>query len=465
MTDPLYDVLVLGAGPGGYAAAIRAGQLGLRTVVVESAQLGGTCLNVGCIPSKALIHAADTFAAAVRSSAGSDPMGIRAGTPSIDLAATVAWKDRMVGRLSSGIGALLARAGVTTVTGWGRVLDGKTVEVESDGPHPPRLLQARNLVLATGSRPVELPGLPFGGPVATSTDALAWCDLPDDLVVVGGGYIGLELGTAFAKLGTAVTVVEATDRLLPSFDASLVPPIERRMRQLGCTVLTRTKVTGQTATGVRTLAADGTAGELTAGRVLVAVGRAPSVEGWGLDDLDLDRDGPFVRIDDRCRTSMTGVYAVGDLTGDPMLAHRAIAQGRLVAEVIAGQPRRWDNVCIPEVVFTDPELVCVGMTPEQARQADVDTIEASFPYTASGRASTTADPSGFVHLVARRHDHVLLGVQGVGAQMSELSATFGLALEMGARLEDLAGTIVAHPTRAEALQEAALAALGAPMHV
>lgn len=162
---------------------------------------------------------------------------------------------------------------------------------------------------------------------------------------------------------------------------------------------------------------------------------------------------------------MTGVYAVGDLTGDPMLAHRAIAQGRLVAEVIAGQPLRWDNVCIPEVVFTDPELVCVGMTPEEARQADVDTIEASFPYTASGRASTTADPSGFVHLVARRHDHVLLGVQGVGAQMSELSATFGLALEMGARLEDLAGTIVAHPTRAEALQEAALAALGAPMHI
>lgn len=465
MTDPVYDVLVLGAGPGGYAAAIRAGQLGLRTVVVESAQLGGTCLNVGCIPSKALIHAADTFAVAVRSSAGHDPMGIRTGTPSIDLSATVAWKDKTVRRLSDGIGTLLAKADVTTVTGWGRVLDGKTVEVESESPHTPRILQTRNLVLATGSRPVELPGLLFGGPVASSTDALTWYDVPDNLVVVGGGYIGLELGTAFAKLGATVTVVEATDRLLPSFDASLVPPIERRMRQLGCTVLTRTRVTSQTANGVRTLSADGTTGELTAERILVAVGRAPLVEGWGLDDLDLDRDGPFVRIDDRCRTSMSGVYAVGDLTGDPMLAHRAIAQGRLAAEVIAGQPRRSDNVCIPEVAFTDPELVRVGMTPEQARQTGVDTIEASFPYTASGRAATTADSTGFVHLVARRHDHVLLGVQGVGAQMSELSATFGLALEMGARLEDLAGTIVAHPTRAEAFQEAALAALGAPMHI
>lgn len=465
MSDQVYDVLVLGSGPGGYAAAIRAGQLGLRTVVVESAQVGGTCLNVGCIPSKALIHAADTFDAAVRSSGGNDPTGIRVGAPSIDLAATIAWKDKAVRRLSSGISALLARAGVTTVTGWGRLLDGKTVEVESNDRDAPRLLRARNVVLATGSRPVELPALPFGGPVATSTDALAWCDLPEHLVVVGGGYIGLELGMAFAKLGATVTVVEATGRLLPSFDASLVPPVERRMHQLGCTILMHTSVTGHSTDGVHTRSADGTPGQVTADRILVAVGRVPVVEGWGLDDLDLDRDGLFVRIDDRCRTSMTGVYAVGDLTGDPMLAHRAIAQGRIAAEVIAGLPRRWDKVCIPEVVFTDPELARVGMSPEQARQAGIDTTEASFPYTANGRASTTADPSGFVHLVARRHDHVLLGVQGVGAQMSELSATFGLALEMGARLEDLAETIVAHPTRAEAFQEAALAALGAPMHI
>ncbi|MDA8280444.1 MAG: dihydrolipoyl dehydrogenase [Actinomycetota bacterium] len=465
MSDLVYDVLVLGAGPGGYAAAIRAGQLGLRTVVVESAQLGGTCLNVGCIPSKALIHAADTFAAAVRSAAGNDPTGIRVGAPTIDLAATVAWKNKAVRRLSSGIGALLAKAGVTTVTGWGRLLDGKTVEVVSDSRDAPRLLRAYNVILATGSRPVELPALPFGGPVATSTDALAWCDLPEHLVVVGGGYIGLELGTAFAKLGAAVTIIETTDRLLPSFDASLVRPVERGLSQLGCTILTGAIVTGHSTGTVHTRSADGTPGQVTADRILVTVGRSPVVEGWGLDDLDLVRDGPFVRIDDRCRTSMTGIYAVGDLTGDPMLAHRAIAQGRLAAEVIAGQPRRWDKVCIPEVVFTDPELVRVGTTPDQARQAGIDTTEASFPYTANGRASTTADPSGFVHVVARRDDHVLLGVQGVGAQMSELSATFGLALEMGARLEDLADTIVAHPTRAEAFSEAAMAALGAPMHI
>ena len=463
MRDPTYDVLVLGAGPGGYAAAIRAGQLGLRTVVVETAQLGGTCLNVGCIPSKALIHAADTFAAVVRSSSGGDPMGIRVATPSIDLATTVAWKDKAVRRLSRGIGTLLAAAGVTIVTGWGSVVDGKTVEVESEGTR--QILRARNVILATGSRPVELPSLPFGGPVVTSTEALGWHDLPDHLAVVGGGYIGLELGTAFAKLGAAVTVVEAADRLLPSFDASLVPPVERRLKELGCTVITKTTVTGRTDTGVRTQSANGAPGDLATDRILVAAGRAPCIEGWGLDALDLDRDGPYVRIDDQCRTSMAGVHAVGDLTGGPMLAHRAIAQGRLAAEAIAGCPRRWDNVCIPEIAFTDPELVSVGITTGQARQAGIDITEASFPFTANGRASTTGDSSGFVHVTARRHDHVILGVQGVGAQMSELCATFVLALEMGARLEDLADTIVAHPTRAEAFHEAALAALGAPMHI
>lgn len=465
MTDPTYDVLVLGAGPGGYAAAIRAGQLGLNTVVVESAQLGGTCLNVGCIPSKALIHAAATYAAVVRSAGDVDSMGIHVANPSIDLAATVTWKDQVVRRLSGGIGGLVAKAGATTVAGWGRLLDGKTVEVASLDGGAPRTLRARNIILATGSRPVELPTVPFGERVATSTEALAWRTLPEHLVVVGGGYIGLELGTAFCKLGSAVTVIEAADRLLPSFDASLVPPVERRMRQLGCTILTRTKVTGQTDTGVRTESADASSGEVAADRILVAVGRAPLVEGWGLDDLALDRDGAFVRIDDRCRTSMTGVFAVGDLTGDPMLAHRAFAQGRLAAEVIAGQPRRWENVCVPEVAFTDPEVVCVGMTPVQARSAGIDIVEASFPYTASGRASTTADNSGFVHVMGRRNDHVVLGVQGTGAHMSELSVVFGLALEMGARLEDIARTIVAHPTRAEAFQEAALAALGTPVHI
>lgn len=455
--------MVLGAGPGGYAAAIRAGQLGLATGVVEAADLGGTCLNVGCIPSKALIHAAGAYAAVVRSANGGDPMGISVANPTIDLASTIAWKDRTVSRLSAGIGTLLAKAGVTVITGWGKVLDGKTIEVRSTGAT--RILRARNVVLATGSRSVELPDLPFGGSVVTSTEALAWHDLPDRLVVVGGGYIGLELGIAFRKLGAAVTVVEGADRLLPSFDASLVAPVARRLKELGCTVMTATTVTGRTATGVRTRSGDGKSGDLATDRILVAVGRTPRVDGWGLDDLDVDRDGPFVRVDDRCQTSMSGVYAVGDLTGDPMIAHRALAQGRLVAEVIAGCPRRWEHVCIPEVVFTDPELVSVGVTTDEARRAGIDIVEASFPYSASGRASTTADPTGFVHVTARRHDHVILGIRGVGAQMSEVSATFCLALEMGARLEDLADTIVAHPTRAEALQEAALAALGAPMHI
>lgn len=467
MTHTTCSVLIVGAGPGGYAAAIRAGQLGLETIVVESAQLGGTCLNIGCIPSKALIHAADVYASVVRSASDNGELGIHSENPRIDLATTMAWKDGIVRRLSTGVDHLLAKAGVQRIQGWARFLDGKTVAVDTSDPDAPRTIRANHVILANGSRPVELDDLPFGERVISSTEALALTAVPERLVVVGGGYIGLELGTAFSKFGAEVTLVEASEQLLPSFDAEIVRPVARRAELLGISVLTGTVVTGMAASGaaVNIKAGDGSTAELPADRVLVTAGRAPLLEDWGLEELDLKRNDSFVRIDERCRTSMSGVFAVGDLTGEPMLAHRAIAQGRLAAEVIAGKRRAWDKVSVPAVVFTDPEIVSVGMNPEQAREAGIDTLEGRFPYTASGRALSMADTDGFVRVVARADDHLVVGLQGVGAGIAELSAPFALALEMGARLEDLADTIHAHPTRSEALHEAAMHALGMALHL
>jgi dihydrolipoamide dehydrogenase len=457
-------LLVIGAGPGGYACAIRAGQLGVDTVIVEASKAGGTCLNVGCIPSKALIHAADEFEATAAMMRGMSPLGISVSKAELDLSRTVAWKDGIVGRLNSGVASLLKRANVKIVEGWARFQDGKTVEVETEIGS--QVIRAEQVVIATGSDSVELPSLPFGGRVISSAEALAMTQVPGSLVVVGGGYIGLELGTAFAKLGAKVTVVEARDRILPQYDAELTRPVARRLRDLGVEVLTGAQVKGLSprGDGLAVEAADGRAVALAADKILVTVGRRPATEGWSLDAIDVSMDGPFIRIDEQCRTSMRGVYAIGDVTGEPMLAHRATAQGVMVAEIIAGEKRAWDRVCVPAVCFTDPEIVSVGLSPEEARAGGLDTRTGRFPFQANGRAMTLGREAGFIRVIARADNHLLLGIQGVGAGISELSAVFSLALEMGARLEDVAATIHAHPTQSEGLLEAALKALGHPLH-
>jgi dihydrolipoamide dehydrogenase len=465
MKDISCKLLVIGAGPGGYVAAIRAGQLGIDTVIVESAKEGGTCLNVGCIPSKALIHAADEFARARRIADGTSHLGISAGAPTLDLAATHRWMNGIVGRLTNGVAGLLKRAGVKTVHGWARFLDGKTVEVETEFGR--QVIRAEAVVIATGSEPVALGHLPFGGTVISSTEALALTEVPRRLAVVGAGYIGLELGIAFAKLGSAVTVIEAEDRILPQYDRELTRPVARRLDALGVAVLTGAKATGLADQGDRLAVAraDGEETGVMADRILVTVGRRPRTKGWGLEAIDLDMDGRFIRIDDRCRTSMRGVYAVGDVTGEPMLAHRAFAQGEMVAELIAGEKRAWDKRCIPAVCFTDPEIVSAGLSPDEAKARNIETRIGLYPFRANGRAMTLDDDSGFIRLVARADNHLLLGIQAVGAGVAELSASFALALEMGARLEDLAGTIHVHPTESEGIAEAALKALGQAIHV
>jgi dihydrolipoamide dehydrogenase len=462
MADINAKVLVVGGGPGGYVTAIRAGQLGLDVVLAEqggrNGGLGGTCLNVGCIPSKALIHAADAFHHAVEQSR-SAPLGIKVERPTIDFPRTIEWKDGVVGRLTSGVGALLKRHRVKILHGRAEMIDGKSCRIETDTG--PQVVRAEHVVLATGSVAASLPGLPFGGTVISSTEALSLVQVPERLAVVGAGYIGLELGMAYAKLGSKVTVIEALDRVLPIYDAELVRPVARRLKALGVEVLTSTRAAGLSDDG---LALEG-GRRIAADKILVATGRRARLDGFGLERLDLTMNGPFVQVDERGATSMRNVWAVGDLTGEPMLAHRAMAQGVVVAEIIAGHRRVFDGGVIPAVCFTDPEIVTVGLSPEEARQAGREITTAQFPFQANGRALSMAAEDGFVRVTARADNHLVLGIAAVGVGVSELAGAFGLALEMGARLEDVGGTIHAHPTLGEAFHEASLRALGEALHI
>ncbi|HWL28732.1 MAG TPA: dihydrolipoyl dehydrogenase [Burkholderiaceae bacterium] len=461
-------LLIIGGGPGGYVAAIRAGQLGISTTLVEEGNVGGTCLNIGCIPSKALIHAAEAFHKAV-DYAGKSPLGISVSQPTIDISATVTWKDGIVRRLTGGVAGLLKKHGVRVVQGRARIIDGKTIEVQSEGEegHGTRRLTCEHLLLATGSEPVELPFLPFGDRVISSTQALSPTCLPESLAVVGGGYIGLELGMAYRKLGVRVSIIEAQDRILPSYDAELSRPVTKAMTKLGMSLHVSSSVSGMNADGdgVTVRGADGHETAVLAERILVAVGRRPCTQGFGLESLQLDMNGRALRIDDQCRTSMRNVWAIGDVAGEPMLAHRAMAQGEMVAEIIAGHRRRFVPAAIPAVCFTDPEIAVAGMSPEDASRAGLDCISAMFPFAANGRAMTLEAGDGFVRVVARRDDHLIVGWQAVGRNVSELAAAFSQSLEMGARLEDVAGTIHAHPSLGEAVQEAALRALGHALHI
>jgi dihydrolipoamide dehydrogenase len=463
-------LLVIGGGPGGYVAAIRAGQLGIPTVLVEGEQLGGTCLNVGCIPSKAIIHAAEEFNK-LRHYNGDSPLGISVGVgadaPRIDLARTVQWKDGIVKRLTGGVGALLKKNGVQVIKGWARIIDGKTVEVQVAGQEAAVRIACQHLLLATGSRAVELPFMPFGGAVVSATEALSLASLPRKLVVVGAGYIGLELGIAYRKLGAQVAIVEAAARILPTYDEELSKPVAAALKRLGIDVHLGCKVEGMDSAGlaVNIRDAGGEGSALPMDRVLVAVGRTPATSGWGLESLSLDMHGRAVKIDDQCRTSMRGVWAIGDLAGEPMLAHRAMAQGGMVAEIIAGKRRHFTPAAIAAVCFTDPEIVVVGMTPQDAEHAGLACLVASFPFAANGRAMTLDSTDGFVRVVAREDNHLIVGWQAVGRGVAELSTAFSQSIELGALLEDVAATIHAHPTLGEAVQEAALRALGQALHI
>ncbi len=400
MSEISCKLLIIGGGPGGYVCGTRAGQLGIDTVLVEKKRLGGTCLNIGCIPSKALIHAADEFHR-LTTFASRGALGITAKNPAIDFSKTMEWKDGIVNRLNNGVAGLLKRANVRMLQGQARFMDGKNVMVDTDTGR--ETIHAENIVIATGSVPVEIEALPFSGNVISSTETLSLHTIPEKLVVVGGGYIGLEIGTALAKLGAKITIVEATERILPQYDAELTRPIMARLKELGVDVLPHTSAKGLSADGtaLEVLLAAGRSQAIAADKVLVAVGRKPQTDGWGLSEIRLDMDGRFIRIDERCRTSMRGIYAIGDVTGEPMLAHRAMVQGEMVAEIIAGGKQVWDKRAIPAVCFTDPEIVTVGLSPDEARKAGLTVKTGVFPFQANGRAMTVERDDGFVRVVAR----------------------------------------------------------------
>jgi dihydrolipoamide dehydrogenase len=461
------ELLVIGGGPGGYTAAIRAAQRGLDTTLVERDAYGGTCLNYGCIPSKAFITAADV----AHRAATAETMGVYAD-PAVDAARLREWKDGVVDRLTGGVERLCEANGVELVEG----------TAEFDGPHTARVahggegrgaetIEFEQCILATGSRPTEIPDFSFAdAPVLSSRDALALDRLPDELVVVGAGYIGMELSTTFAKLGTDVTVVELLEDALPGYEPDVTRVVRERAEQVGVDFAFGEAASDwQPADDGGVIVATESEGEgegderssYRADAVLVAVGREPVSDTVNLAAAGLEPDDRgFVPTDDRARTERDHVFAVGDVAGEPMLAHVASTEGLVAAEVAAGEPAALDYQAAPAVVFTDPEIGTVGMTQAEADAAGFDPVVGSFPFSASGRAMTLGETDGFVRLVADGEAGFVLGGQIVGPDASELIAEVALAVELGATLEDVAATIHTHPTLSEATMEAAEHARG-----
>ena len=468
------QVLVIGAGPGGYVAAIRAGQLGLSTIIVEGERAGGTCLIRGCIPSKALIHAAHRFHDLAKHAAKDGHMGISIPGPAeLSMAGMVGWKDDIVDKLNKGVEHLLKNAGVELVNGWAEFQDAKTVKVGSG--KDAIIIEGENVILANCSIPVELPFMKFDDNVISSKEALSLNELPDHIVVVGGGYIGLELGITYKMLGSEVTIVEAMDSILPIFDKELRRPLELFVKKNKIKVHTGVFAKGCEATKDgrtklfyvdKTAKEDVKPSEIITDKVLVTVGRKPNSQALEPTGVALDERG-FVKVNNRCETNMRGVYAIGDVCdAGEMLAHVASFQGEMVAEIIAGKKRAYDPVAVPAIVFTEPEIVSVGLSPDEAKAAGHPVIIGKFPLAANGRSLTqeAEKTGGFVRVVAREDDHRILGIQGVGTHISELVGEWTLALEMGALLEDVAATIHAHPTMTEMTHEAVLATLGHAIH-
>ena len=446
------DVVVVGGGPGGYSAAFRCAELGLETLVVDAGKrLGGACLYEGCIPSKALLHVANVLAEAERAK----EFGVDFGEPRISLDVLRKWKtERVVGKLSRGLASVAKAKQIDVVGGRAVFESSRVLRVEGDEPQKVRFKHA---IVATGSAPAVIPGLAVDSDrVMDSTSALDVPEIPERLLVVGGGYIGLELGQVYAALGSKVTLVEMTDGLLPGADRDLVQHLARRLDKLFTKIHLGTKLGGLRESGGTLEAVLGDRGTETFDRVLVAVGRRAGTDGLGLETTKVRPNARGVlTVDERCRTSDPAIYAVGDVTGEPMLAHRAMRQGKVAAEAIAGRPAAFDNVAIPAVVFTDPEIAWCGLTEAAASVENRPVKTAKFQWAASGRAATLGRSDGLTKLVVDPESGRLLGVGIVGPSAGELIAEAALGLELGVTAEDLALTIHTHPTLSETIMEAA----------
>lgn len=469
MSGDSHDLVVIGGGPGGYVAAIRAAQLGMKTACVEAREtLGGTCLNVGCIPSKALLRSSELFAEARHSLAGH---GVVTGAVELDLKAMMARKDKVVEDLTKGVEFLFRKNGVEFVRGFGRISAPGRVEVESAGGAA-RTLNAGRIIIATGSEAAPLAGVDVDEKrIVSSTGALALDAAPRRMAVIGAGYIGLELGSVWRRLGAEVTVVEFLDRITPGMDGETSKNLRRILARqglsfrLGSRVVAARKVRGGVALDVEP-AAGGEGETIEADVVLVSVGRRPNTGGLGLDDIGVERDERgFVKVDARFGTSVDGIHAIGDAVPGPMLAHKAEEDGVACVETMAGGSGHVDYGLVPGVVYTWPEAASVGRSEEALKEEGVDYVCGKFPFTANSRARTTGDTDGMVKILADRKTDRVLGVHILGADAGTLIHEAATAMVYGASSEDMARTCHAHPTLAEAVKEAALAAHGRAIHM
>jgi len=459
------EVLVIGSGPGGYVAAIRAAQMGKDVTLVErEPSLGGICLNHGCIPSKALIHAAGVYNHIQHGEA----YGITVKGASIDVAKLQEWKSDIVEKLTGGVAQLCERNGINVMQGEATFTSSKSVRVESE--YGVSNVDFKDVIIATGSRSIEVPGFEFDGEtIIGSRQALKMEEAPKTMLVIGGGYIGLELSMVYAKLGTKVTIVEMMDNLIPGIEKDLVRPIEKKLQALGVEVFTGAAAKSykkiKTGADVEVETKDGKK-NFKVEKVLVSVGRRPNTENIGLEATGVkpDKKG-FITVDQQMRTSNSHIFAIGDIVGQPMLAHKASKEGIVAAEVIGGLPSAADFQVIPAVIFTDPEVATVGMTEAEAKAAGYEPQIGKFPFPALGRALTTGDPDGFVRIVSDKSTNLVLGAQMVGHEVSNLISEVALAIELAATVEDLELTVHPHPTMSEGIMEAAEVAMGHPIHI
>jgi dihydrolipoamide dehydrogenase len=464
-----YDLVVIGAGPGGYVAAIRAAQLGMSVACIDKrASLGGTCLNVGCIPSKALLQASEKFAEVEH---GLSRYGISTGKPKLDLAAMMATKDKTVSELTNGVAYLFRKNKVTPIAGSARIAAPGEIEVRANGAKP-QTVTAKNIVIATGSEPTPLPGVAIDEErIVTSTGALALPQVPKRLTVVGGGYIGLELGSVWRRLGAEVTVVEFLDRIVPAMDREIGAALQRVLEKQGLKFRLATKVVGAEAAKSDVVlkvspAAGGKAEQLSSDVVLVAIGRRPHTEGLGLSELGVAIDNAGrIATDANFQTSVPGIYALGDVIAGPQLAHKASEEGVAVAEIIAGQAGHVNYDAIPSVVYTAPEVASVGKTEEELKDAGVLYKTGKFPFTANPRAKIMGATDGMVKILSDAKSDRILGVHIIGSEAGTMIHEAVVALEFGASAEDLARICHAHPTLSEAVHEAALAAGARAIHI
>jgi dihydrolipoamide dehydrogenase len=453
-----YDVVVIGGGPGGYTAAARAAQLGLKTACVEQRpRLGGVCLNVGCIPSKALLDSSEYFHLA-KTRLGEH--GIQTGELSMDIARMMARKDQVVKDLTDNVRKLLEGHHVEIIHGAAKLAGKDRVEVSGDRP---RTLQARNIILATGSEPASIPGIPFDGKlIVSSTEALQFESAPRNLGIIGGGYIGIELGSVWLRLGARVTVIEMLPDIVATMDGQVSRRLLRVLKKQGLDFRLETRVTGARAKGRSVkveVEAEGKTDTLEFDRLLVCVGRRPLTQGLGLESAGIEPDPKtgFIRVDATLRTNVPNIYAIGDLVPGPMLAHKASAEGVTAARIIAGKFGEVNYDAIPAIVYTAPEAASVGLTEEQVKQRGIPYRTGVYPFTGNGRAKCFGDTEGFVKLIAHRKTDRMVGAHIIGPRAAEMIAEAVLAVEFGASMEDIAGTVHGHPTFAEALMEAAMA--------